>query len=216
MEIESYIARGLLFFVRRDQRIQLRHLIELVEEAHSADQVRATKPILFKALEVLCRVEFIEISYRRMFSSTLVSPSKSRQFQRTVQRLARRNDIDVFVEIGQNALDFQNALNISYENLYKAGTSNVVVNPAFQPALDRSLDVFVAMPFHQQMRAVYDSCLQPACVDLGFKVGRGDDVFGSHQVIHDIWSSMCSAKHIIADCTGMNANVFMRSASPTP
>ncbi|HLX68458.1 MAG TPA: hypothetical protein VKV04_02420, partial [Verrucomicrobiae bacterium] len=43
---------------------------------------------------------------------------------------------------------------------------------------------------------------------LNLSVSRADDFFSAHSVMSDIWNAICSARLIIADCTGRNPNVF--------
>jgi hypothetical protein len=41
----------------------------------------------------------------------------------------------------------------------------------------------------------------------GKKITRADELFG-HDIMKDIWQSICEAQYIVADVTGKNANVF--------
>jgi hypothetical protein len=69
-------------------------------------------------------------------------------------------------------------------------------------------DVFVIMPFDEELRPVYDDHIVRVCRELSLSVGRGDDFFNAHAVMADIWGAIQHAKVIVADCTGRNANVF--------
>ena len=37
---------------------------------------------------------------------------------------------------------------------------------------------------------------------------RGDDFFTVNSVMQDVWSAICAARIVIAECTGRNPNVF--------
>jgi hypothetical protein len=69
-------------------------------------------------------------------------------------------------------------------------------------------DIFVVMPFSNQFLPIYTDHIAQIGQDLGFIVRRADDFFTNNHVILDVWSAICSASAIIADCTGRNPNVF--------
>lgn len=68
--------------------------------------------------------------------------------------------------------------------------------------------IFVLMPFAQQIEPVYDDHIKKVAGDLGMTVGRADDFFSTGQIVLDIWSAINAASTVIADCTGRNPNVF--------
>ena len=63
------------------------------------------------------------------------------------------------------------------------------------------------MPFAKAFNATYQA-IRAAADDLGMTVVRGDEYKTAHAVISDIWSAILHAKVIVADTTGLNANVF--------
>lgn len=69
-------------------------------------------------------------------------------------------------------------------------------------------DVFVAMPFLEEMLPVYEDHILPVVESLGLKAIRADNVFGGGSVVNEIWTLMLGAQIVIADCTGRNPNVF--------
>lgn len=68
--------------------------------------------------------------------------------------------------------------------------------------------VFVVMPFRDELLPVYTDHIVPIAQSMRMTIGRGDDVFSTTQVTHDIWRSIQNSSVVIADCTGRNANVF--------
>jgi hypothetical protein len=106
----------------------------------------------------------------------------------------------------------QRTLNLSITFLASIDPQrSVVVDPLFgKPYLldDKTLDVFVLMPFKAAMVPVYEDHIKPTCASLRLTVRRADDFFTADRVVEDIWSAIASARLIIADCTGRNPNVF--------
>lgn len=87
----------------------------------------------------------------------------------------------------------------------------VVTKPIFGAPPQESQydsDIFVMMPFHDDMTAVYSDAILPLTKKLGLAAKRGDDFFSEYPVVKDIWGAIYGARLIIADCTGRNANVF--------
>lgn len=69
-------------------------------------------------------------------------------------------------------------------------------------------DVFVLMPFAEEMRPVFEDHIAPMVRSLGLKAGRADDLFLTGSVVQQIWSAIHHAKVVVADCTKRNPNVF--------
>jgi hypothetical protein len=68
---------------------------------------------------------------------------------------------------------------------------------------------FVVMPFgSEDLTVVYEDFVRPTITNCGLVCERGDDLFGSNIVMDDIQHSIETARLIIADLTGKNANVF--------
>ncbi len=68
-------------------------------------------------------------------------------------------------------------------------------------------DVFVVMPLASSFDPV-DNMVRRICAPWLLNVKRGDDVFGTSEVMKDVWAGIHNAKLVIADCSGRNANVF--------
>lgn len=106
---------------------------------------------------------------------------------------------------------FQAALDISLSFLASVDRRrSMAVEPLFglPGTLAESLDVFVLMPFKNDLLPVYEDHIKPTCASLNLTVRRGDDFFTVDSVINDIWKAIASARLIVADCTDRNPNVF--------
>jgi Mrr N-terminal domain len=105
----------------------------------------------------------------------------------------------------------QNALGISLVSLASFNPRySMIVEPLFglPGTLPESLDVFVLMPFKDDMLPVYQDHIKPTCESLELTVRRGDYFFTADSVVQDIWKAIVSARLIVADCTDRNPNVF--------
>lgn len=69
-------------------------------------------------------------------------------------------------------------------------------------------DLFVVMPFKSELTQIYQDHLTTVAKRLNLTVARADEIFSIRAVMLDIWTAICAAKLIIADCTGRNPNVF--------
>lgn len=88
----------------------------------------------------------------------------------------------------------------------------IQVNPIFGApsyTIDQQL-VFVLMPFQTELTAIYNAFIKPTIEDDSFRLvcRRADDIKSNRAIIQDIWKSICEARLIIADLSGLNANVM--------
>jgi hypothetical protein len=105
----------------------------------------------------------------------------------------------------------QIALNISLQELAQLSEDSMIVRPSFgQPSrLEQQIDIFVAMPFSETMTALYQDHIRRVIQEnLRFTVARADDLFTDRSIVSDIWSSICAARLVLADCSERNPNVF--------
>jgi hypothetical protein len=104
----------------------------------------------------------------------------------------------------------QRALGLSLTQLAPYGDSSVVANPLFGRPKEppKPSDLFVMMPFANDLRAVYEDHIRAVADKLGITATRADDFFAASTVISDVWNAIASAQVLIADCTGRNPNVF--------
>ena len=81
-------------------------------------------------------------------------------------------------------------------------------DPGVPSATIKSLDVFVLMPFKDDLLPVYEDHIEPTCASLQLTVRRADDFFTADSVVQDVWKAIVGARLIVADCTDRNPNVF--------
>jgi hypothetical protein len=89
-------------------------------------------------------------------------------------------------------------------------TSLIQINPLFGPAaysLNREL-AFVIMPFKDELNNIFDQLVKPVVMRAGLLCRRADDLKTNRVIMQDIWQSICQARIIIADLTGLNPNVM--------
>lgn len=76
------------------------------------------------------------------------------------------------------------------------------------PSPQYDADIFMIMPFRDNLTQIYETCIKPTVESLGYTIKRGDDFFSKNDIAKEIWSATYRAKAVIGDCTGQNANVF--------
>jgi hypothetical protein len=67
---------------------------------------------------------------------------------------------------------------------------------------------FVLMPFDMALRNVYEVISATVKNRCGLDCLRADELYMSNQITDDIWNCINEARFLIADLTGLNANVF--------
>ena len=88
----------------------------------------------------------------------------------------------------------------------------IQINPIFGPAsyeIDPRL-AFVLMPFTGELTEIYTTLIKPTVEnnEFGLVCKRADDIKSNKAIMQDIWKSICEARLIIADLTGVNPNVM--------
>src|ERR1022692_761131 len=100
-------------------------------------------------------------------------------------------------------------LGVSLTQLAPFSSESVITAPVFGPPAAPVLkaDVFVLMPFADELKPLYDGHIKPVAHKLGLTVARADDFFTASSVVSDVWNSIYAARVVIGDCTGRNAMV---------
>lgn len=64
------------------------------------------------------------------------------------------------------------------------------------------------MPFDVDLKEVYESFLVPILTEVGFEVSRADDILSQENILRSIVEAIAACDLVVADLTGLNANVF--------
>jgi len=88
----------------------------------------------------------------------------------------------------------------------------IQINPIFGPAsyeIDPRL-AFVLMPFMDELTEIYTTIIKPTVEnnEFGLVCKRADEIKSNKAIMQDVWKSICEARLIIADLTGLNPNVM--------
>lgn len=67
---------------------------------------------------------------------------------------------------------------------------------------------FVIMPFDAELNEVYSAFIVPTLEEVGYVVRRADDLYSQRNILRDVVESISNSDLIVADLTGLNANVF--------
>jgi hypothetical protein len=116
-------------------------------------------------------------------------------------------------QVNEKWLEIARAMRVSLSALDDLSQYNATVVQPFFPASNRiqPLDqpgVFVAMPFDESVRPIFDDHIKKVAQGLELVARRGDDFFNSGSVMGEVWAAIVNARVVIADCTGRNPNVF--------
>jgi len=111
-------------------------------------------------------------------------------------------------------LSIQRALGISLSELAQRHSGSVLVSPIFgvpAPTELQQTSAFVAIPFAPSFKPV-SRAIEDVLLAENINPVRGDDILASENrsgaIMEDIWTRMYSARVVVADCTGLNANVM--------
>ena len=74
--------------------------------------------------------------------------------------------------------------------------------------VEEDIDIFVLMPFNQELERVYLNHIRPLGEELGVSIRRADEIVKAGPFMDKVWDGICAADLIIADCTQQNPNVF--------
>ncbi len=69
-------------------------------------------------------------------------------------------------------------------------------------------ECFVLMPFASKFDLIYEEVLRPAIEDSGLEAVRADEIYGNKRIMQDVWNGIKSARMVLAELTGRNANVL--------
>jgi hypothetical protein len=165
----------------RGSGIRSAQFVEATDQQITIDEVQD-----FAELEVGIQTTFV-INFPR----TLIGKTKNEQIEE-LTRIAEEwvvSEEDRFVKVSQL----------------------VKINPIFGSSSEFLSDpnlCFVLMPFHDDLKWLYDDVIKPTVEEAEMVCRRADEITGSRAIIHDIWKSLYESRLVIAVPTNRNPNVF--------
>lgn len=132
-------------------------------------------------------------------------------FELTVRRALNLVEEDI-ENLVRRAIAVQSASS-SLDPGQRAGVGHqMTINPVFGTPNHGSqfqADIFMIMPFREQLNAVYINVVRPVVTDLNLTIKRGDEFTSiSGQIISEVWAAINACKLVIVDTTEENANVY--------
>jgi len=118
---------------------------------------------------------------------------------------------DNTVNVTESASRVLATLEISLADLARSEPRNsMYVSPIFgTPSGEQyTHDLFILMPFAEEMKPIYEDHLKTVAKSLEMSVARADDFFTQESIIEEIWCAIAKSEILVADCTGRNPNVF--------
>jgi hypothetical protein len=103
----------------------------------------------------------------------------------------------------------QELLKISITDYASGKQANIKIEPSFgKPRSGDWPNAFVIMPFQESLKPIFDEHILPVARSLDLTCKRGDEFFSDDSIMDEVWSAIYHSKVCIAECTGLNANVF--------
>jgi hypothetical protein len=123
-----------------------------------------------------------------------------------------RNRIGTFYHTYMDRVNLKSNITrlLTSPNLRDKLQKRILVEPFFGEIsrANNALNVFMIMPFRDELSQFYDNRLKPYIEKLGFSVKRGDAVRSGKDIITDVWSAINHADKIIVELADNNPNVF--------
>lgn len=69
-------------------------------------------------------------------------------------------------------------------------------------------ECFILMPFSPKFDLIYEEVLRPAVENANLVPVRADLIYGSRRIMRDVWNGIRTARVVLAELTGRNANVL--------
>ena len=138
---------------------------------------------------------------------TLAFATLKRPLQEAAQSMFEHSILDRQYRKCRREVDF---LRESVES-YRSKLARIVPADPIWRARDFDRDdtlCFVLMPFDEKHFVVYEEAIEFAARRAGLRTLHAGEIFGTREVMEDIWESISSSRLIVADVTGRNPNVF--------
>jgi hypothetical protein len=119
--------------------------------------------------------------------------------------------VDSMLETTKTLASVQDMFFVSLTGLIKRPADFIEAYPIFGRVADKADiwgQIFVAMPFRDDLRPIYDDHILKVSSELNLSCKRGDNFFTTNSIMHDVWSAIYHSQLCIVDCTGRNPNVF--------
>ena len=125
---------------------------------------------------------------------------------RFVEFLIIQNISDFNLSLTNLFFELQRTVGFSITDAYKKSNN---IGKVFNKIENKLIcDIFVIMPFSEDIEPVYVDHIKKVCNKLGYSCPRADNIFSSNIIMNDVWSLINNAKIVICDCTERNPNVF--------
>lgn len=184
---------ALLKLIRENEPISLQEIAELINNDAKLRSVSAYRHLLDNIRG------YSRHPVEDLFRLKLIETEGNVEFEPNVKLIAARI-----------VPQLQELFRFSLTRLVEAGENPIQVTPIFRHPVSKptSADIFVAMPFRDDLRPVYTDHILKVTQELGVSCKRGDDFFTANRIMDDVWSAVFHSKLCIVDCTGRNPNVF--------
>ena len=214
---DNQLKSTILYNLRKKRVMPLDDLME-ISTGNRTFQENTGDAIFFEIIIDLFKARFIRVSdndateYLKRYKGVTNRYSDGYDFANYLKHRQTNNTLhDISIEVTDYFFRIQDVIGFSITDLYeKASSDNRSWRHRFfsEPDPKTICDVFVIMPFAEELNPVYEDHIKRVCDKIGLDCKRGDLILNTESIVNDIWSLIFSAQIVICDCTGKNPNVF--------
>jgi hypothetical protein len=163
-------------------------------------------------LTLLGLIEVWDINHNNI-STEILQYSEDRYSDlnyKLIERLGGKEK-EIFIVLTPKLESLQAILGISISKMIHEffNSQRITISPFFGiPSGTPRTDIFVLMPFKEEFKPIYEDHIVNVCNKLNCSSKRADHLYGSREVMKDIWELIHNSNTIVADCTERNPNVF--------
>lgn len=187
---------ALLWLIRNKQPISWNELMEFMLEGS-----RENMPLFVRTIGDSALMYGGEDHVRDLIKAGLIEPESGMEYQPEIKLM-----------VTSRLSLIQNMFGLSLTQILNSPQKPVhtfpIFNEPFHPTNHKWAAIFVAMPFTEALRPIYNDHILAVTNKLGLDCMRGDDFFNSNRIMDDVWAAIYHSKLCIVDCTGRNPNVF--------
>ncbi len=196
MAASENVKIAILYLIRQMQPISLAELILYVEESNNVP------PVLNERMSMSYLAYEGQSYVEELIQAGLVQQVDNDPFNRGSKLITT----SILPRI-------QRLFDISLTEVIQHPEPAIRAYPIFEEPLPKNIKqqwprIFVAMPFRDHPKAIYDDHIFKVAQELGITCKRGDEFTTAKSIIDEIWSAIYHAELCIVDCTHQNPNVF--------
>ncbi len=194
----------------------------IISDREKVMSMDSLKSRFFDIIVALWREEFILVSDNDLYKlidsvnkskrSIRMPPKGGHKVLRYFEKKRANGTLhDVTIQITDYFFHIQETIGFSLTDMHKKilERHKQYDQQYFMPPYeDEQCDVFVIMPFDDDMKPIYEDHIMNVCNKLGLKCKRADSDQYTMAIMNKVWSLIHKTQIVICDCTREKANVY--------